>query len=80
MVVVLGGRGTGGNRALDDNGVHKQAVGKNCGVCCREADLKTMYRHREDGGIKKVPKVVGPGTCPHTVVQKGRVKEKQRIV
>ena len=48
----LGGGGTGGNRAFVNKGVHEEAAGKNCGVCHREADLRFMYRRREDVGIQ----------------------------
>ena len=37
---------------LDDKGVCEEAKGNNCGVCLREADLRTTYRCGEDGGIK----------------------------
>ena len=37
---------------LDDKVVDEYSVSNNCGVCHREADMKTMYRRGEDGGIK----------------------------
>ena len=52
MGVSLGGSGTGGNRALGDKGIHEEAAEKKCGVCHREANLKTMYRCGEYGGIQ----------------------------
>ena len=40
----LGGRGFGGNSYLANKVVREEATGKNCGVFCREANLKNMYR------------------------------------
>ena len=39
----IGGCGNGGNRALSNKVVPEEATGNNCGVCYREADLRTMY-------------------------------------
>ena len=50
--VSLSGQDTGCNRDLDDKGVHEEASGNNFGVCSREADLRTLYKHREDGWIQ----------------------------
>ena len=72
----IGGRDFGGNMALENKGVHEEVTGKNHGVCHREANIKTLCRRREDGGFQKVPKVVGPRTCPHTGGEVGRMKEK----
>ena len=33
-----------GNRYLADKGVCEEAAGKNCGVCFREADIRSLYR------------------------------------
>ena len=66
MGVGLGGCGAGGDRSLNDNGVCAEAAGKNCGVCHREANIQTVYRRREGGGIQKVPQMVGPIPWTHT--------------
>ena len=66
MVVGLGGRGAGGNRAMSDEGVLAEAAGNHCVVCCRAEYLQSFYRGGEDGGIQKVPTVVSSRTQPHT--------------
>ena len=43
MVVGLGGRGTGGNMYVANKGVREEEAGKNCGVCCRDYYILTMY-------------------------------------
>ena len=62
MGVGLGGCGAGGDRALADKIVHAEVAGKNCGVCHREDNLRTMYRRGEDGGIQQVTQVEVPIT------------------
>ena len=64
MVVGLGGRDTGGDRALSDKGVCAEAEGNNCRV----------------SRIQQVPQVVGPRKCPHTGGEVGRVKQKECIL
>ena len=45
----LGLCGTGGDRSLADKGVCVEAAGKNCGLFCREDNLKTLYRCIPEG-------------------------------
>ena len=66
MGVGLGGRGNGSDSALDYKTVHVEFVGKNCEVCCREVNKRTVYRRREDRGIHQVPQVVKPRAQTHT--------------
>ena len=40
----LGRCGSGGNRALNNKGVHEEAAGNNFGVCHRDYNIQTMYR------------------------------------
>ena len=42
----------------------------------RKANIKPMHRNGEDGGIHKVPQVVGSRTQSHIGGEGGRVKEK----
>ena len=60
MVVGLGGRGAGGNRAMSDEGVRVEAAGNHCVVRCRAEYLQSFYRGGKDVGIQKVPTVLGP--------------------
>ena len=76
MGVGLGGCRAGGNRPLANKGVHKDTAGKNCRVCCRDADLRNMYRQGEYGGIQYVDKVVGQIIQPNTGGEGGNTKEK----
>ena len=71
----FGGRGVGVKRALANNGVCKEAEGKNRELCSREANIQTLNRLREDGGLQCVTKVVGEITHPQTGEEGGRVKE-----
>ena len=41
-----------GNRDFFNKGVREEASGKNSGVCSREANIKTLYMRREDGGLR----------------------------
>ena len=66
--------GAGGNRYLVNKVVCMEAIGKNGGLRHREAGLWAMYKGGEDGGIHKVPNVVGPRTWSHTGGEGGRVK------
>ena len=66
MGVGLGVHGVGGCRYLFGKGVSEEAASNNCRVCIRETDIQHFYRHREDGGLYYVPKVVVPRTLPQT--------------
>ena len=44
MVLGLGGSGVRGVKDLADKGVSTEAADYNCGVHCREANLRSVYR------------------------------------
>ena len=52
MRVGLVGRGSGGDKDFYNKGVRTEVVGKNCGVCRREAYLQAVNRRGEDGCIQ----------------------------
>ena len=51
MVVGLGGRGFGGNRAMTNEGVFAKVAGNHCRLHPISAYLQDMYRGGEHGGI-----------------------------
>ena len=51
MGVILGGHGTVDHGDLSYKGVHEEEAGKNHGVCSRETNIGTFYRHRADVGF-----------------------------
>ena len=52
MGVGLGGRGIGDHRDLDNKGVRKEVAGENNGICIRETNLQTFYRHKVYGVLQ----------------------------
>ena len=80
MVLGLGGYGAGGARNFENDGVHVEAAGKNCGVRRREGNLLAVCSSIEYVGIQKVTQEVGPNTRPHTRGEEGRLKDKYDLV
>ena len=47
-----GGRSIGDHVDLSDKGVHEEKAGKNCRICSRDTNVKTLYRRSADGGFQ----------------------------
>ena len=59
---------------MSNKGVRAEAEVRNSGIFCRKADLQTVYRRGEDGGIHQVTRVVGPRIRLHAYGEGGIVK------
>ena len=55
-------------------GVCDEVAVNNLGICIRDTNIRTLYRHIADGGFQSIAKVAGPRPRPQPDIERGRVK------